>query len=172
MFTVHTVLRQGQEPDPLSPIVLVPFPVPVPVPVPVPRSVNKPKGCTLLLAKVRSDQLITKPLAPWTFWHLYRYVELKFGANAPCSSVINSLNTSELLCQNNLTLVTHWSPSLIRFRWTSETRKTWKNSKILVSVKGTFSIFDQLSCYQLSWMSAVTKSHLCYSHVSNFCCFW
>ena len=42
MFTVHTALRQGQEPDPLSPIVLVPFPVPVPVPVPVPCSVNKP----------------------------------------------------------------------------------------------------------------------------------
>ena len=40
MFTVHTTLRQGQEPDPLSPIVLVLFPVPVPVPVPC--SVNKP----------------------------------------------------------------------------------------------------------------------------------
>ena len=40
MFTVHNALRQRQGPDPLSPIVLVPFPVPVTVPVPC--SVNKP----------------------------------------------------------------------------------------------------------------------------------
>ena len=44
MFTVHTALRQGQERDPLSPIVLVPFPVDVPVPVPC--SVNKPLKIT------------------------------------------------------------------------------------------------------------------------------
>ena len=31
--TVHTALRQGHKPDPLSPIVLVLFPVPAPVPV-------------------------------------------------------------------------------------------------------------------------------------------
>ena len=36
MFNVHIALRQEHEPDPLSPIVLVPFPVPVPC------SVNKP----------------------------------------------------------------------------------------------------------------------------------
>ena len=36
--TVHTAMRQGQEPDPLFPIVLVPFPVQVLVPC----SVNKP----------------------------------------------------------------------------------------------------------------------------------
>ena len=35
MFNVHTALRQEQEPDQLSPIVLVPFPVPVPVGGPV-----------------------------------------------------------------------------------------------------------------------------------------
>ena len=39
---VHTGPRQGQEPNPFSPIVPVPFPVPAPVPVPVPRRVNKP----------------------------------------------------------------------------------------------------------------------------------
>ena len=38
--TVHTALRQEQEPDPLSPIVLVP--VPFPFPVPLPCSVNEP----------------------------------------------------------------------------------------------------------------------------------
>ena len=36
--SVHTGLRQGNEPDPLSAV----MPVPFPVPVPVPRSVNEP----------------------------------------------------------------------------------------------------------------------------------
>ena len=38
--TVHTAPRPGMGPDPLSPIVLVPFPIPIPVPVPC--SVNAP----------------------------------------------------------------------------------------------------------------------------------
>ena len=37
---IHTGLRQGNEADPLSPIMPVPFPVPVPIPVPC--SVNAP----------------------------------------------------------------------------------------------------------------------------------
>ena len=37
---VHTGLRQGQAPDPLSTI--MPVIVPVPAPVPLPCSVNKP----------------------------------------------------------------------------------------------------------------------------------
>ena len=84
MFTVHTALRQGQEPDPLSPIVLVPFPVPVPVLVPC--SVNKPLGLSgvplpLLQIEPREPPGGQTKFALWIFSftrqkHQYRILEL------------------------------------------------------------------------------------------------
>ena len=50
---VHTDLKLGNEPDPLSSIMPVPFPVPVPVPVPLPCSVNEPLWAFGILGDTR-----------------------------------------------------------------------------------------------------------------------